>query len=355
MDSVPNKKSAQQRIDLIQAFHRELDNLESEDVLHLPEESKQAVKTHHDHLIREFGHRFDTDSSDAERKLSLGMRILTFLGGFALCASIFYFFYQIWGLIPESAQIALVIATPILAVIFLKWSGKKDPSFYYASLVGLVAFVGFILNLRVMGSLYNITPTQNAFLAWGLFSVILAYYMGLRLLLLVGLLSILGYISATVGAWSGIYWLNFGERPENFIFSGAIMFALPLIFRHREYYGFTWFYHLVGLLSINIALLIMSYCGRCSYILGDHNVIEITYQTIGFSFFGITAWLGVRAKYSGVTNIGVTFLTLFLYTKFFDWWWEAVPKYLFFFIVSLITIGLLVLFRKFRSQFREAI
>lgn len=355
MDRLPNKKQAQERVDRIRAFQKELEELEGSGVIRLPYETRRTIQNYHETLLARFKKQFDTDITDTEKKLSLGMRILTFLGGLALCASVFFFFYQIWGWIPESLQIAIVISLPILAVLTMIVAANRDASGYYASLIGLVAFAGFVLNLNMLGALYNITPTQNAFLVWGVFGLLLAYRFGLRLLLLAGLLSLLGYMSATVGAFSGIYWLNFGERPENFILGGAVLTALPSLIRHRRNAHFTWFYHLAGLLSINIALLIMSYCGQCSYLLADPNAIEMTYQVAGLILFGLTIWIGVRFQYSGITNIGVTFFTLFLYTKFFDWWWEALPKSLFFFVLSLITISLLIFFRKMRARLREAL
>jgi hypothetical protein len=31
-----------------------------------------------------------------------------------------------------------------------------------------------------------------------------------------------------------------------------------------------------------------------------------------------------------VVNTGVTLFVVFLYTKLFSWWWDEMPKYLFF-------------------------
>jgi hypothetical protein len=33
-------------------------------------------------------------------------------------------------------------------------------------------------------------------------------------------------------------------------------------------------------------------------------------------------------------NTGITFFVIFLYTKFFDWWWDALPKWLFFLLLA---------------------
>jgi hypothetical protein len=338
MEHPPNREQAQQRIDRIHAFQKEMATLKSEGILELSEENQSSVSRYHSRLIDDFSNRFDTDSSISEKKLSWGMRILTFLGGLALCASVFFFFYRFWGLVPTWVQIGILIIAPLLALLGMKY---------------LLAFVCFVMNLNVLGSIFNITPSPKAFLVWGLMALMVAYHLGLRLILMAGLLCILGYLSATVGTFWGIYWLSFGERPENFIIAGAIMVALPQIIKHREYYNFPWFYHLVGLLSIFISLLIMGHCGRCSYSLMDHDAIEIIYQTLGLICAGITIWLGVRFHYTGVTNIGATFFTIILYTKFFDWWWDLLPKYIFFFILSVISLGFLSGFKKMRNRLKE--
>jgi uncharacterized membrane protein len=74
---------------------------------------------------------------------------------------------------------------------------------------------------------------------------------------------------------------------------------------------------------------------------------------VGFVCAATVIWIGIRSHYTGVTNIGATFFTIFLYTKFFDWWWDLMPKYLFFFIISVISLGLLAAFKQLRSRLKE--
>ncbi len=353
MEHPSNREQAQQRIVRFHAFQKEMAVLKSEGILDLPQEAQSSVSRYHSRLIDDFSNQFDTDSSITEKKLSWGMRILTFLGGLALCASVFFFFYRFWGLVPTWVQIGILIIAPLLALLGMKFAARKEKTHYYATLAGLLAFVCGGMNLNVLGAIFNITPSPKAFLVWGLMALIVAYHLGLRLLLMAGLLCLLGYLSATVGTFWGIYWVSFSERPENFIIAGLIIVALPYMFKHREYYNFPWFYHLVGLLSIFIALLVMGHCGRCSYSLMENDTLEIIYQTLGLVCAGIVIWMGIRFHYTGITNIGTTFFTIFLYTKFFDWWWDSLPKYLFFFILSVISLGLLSGFKKMRSRLKE--
>ena len=39
---------------------------------------------------------------------------------------------------------------------------------------------------------------------------------------------------------------------------------------------------------------------------------------------------------------------IFLYTKFFDWWWEWLPKWLFFLLIALSAVLLLLVFQRLR-------
>ncbi|MGH7164243.1 MAG: DUF2157 domain-containing protein, partial [Nitrospiraceae bacterium] len=43
-----------------------------------------------------------------------------------------------------------------------------------------------------------------------------------------------------------------------------------------------------------------------------------------------------------------------LYTKFFDWWWDWMAKYLFFLLLGLIAVLLLLVFQRLRAYLREA-
>ena len=50
-----------------------------------------------------------------------------------------------------------------------------------------------------------------------------------------------------------------------------------------------------------------------------------------------------------MVNTGVVFFVIFLYTKFFDWWWEVMPRYLFFLVLALAALLCLVVLRRLRG------
>jgi len=75
-------------------------------------------------------------------------------------------------------------------------------------------------------------------------------------------------------------------------------------------------------------------------------VIKGIYQVLGFTGSAAVIWLGMRRSWPEVANTGMVFFVIFLYTKFFDWWWDVMPKYLFFLVVGLTAILFLVVLRR---------
>jgi len=343
-----SQADAQKRADRIRAFREELDTLEAEGILALPADQKRRVLGHHEETLRRLAHAFDIDTTDAQKQMSWGMRIASFLGALALCASVYLFFYRFWGLFGTATQVAVVLSAPLLALAGTEIAARKERTLYIAGIVGLVAFGCFVLNLVVLGTVFNIAPSPRAFLPWAAFAFILAYTYGLRILLAAGILSLAGWLSATMGTWSGCYWLDFGERPENFLPAGVLLLLIPLL-PHRAYRDFPPIYRIFGLLGIFLPILVLANWGATSYLKIENKTVESIYQVAGFVVSGIGIWRGIRYRLREVTNMSCVFFVIYLYTKFYDWWWDWMPKYLFFFILGSIAVGLLVLLKRLRA------
>jgi uncharacterized membrane protein len=76
---------------------------------------------------------------------------------------------------------------------------------------------------------------------------------------------------------------------------------------------------------------------------------------LGFVVSAAVIWLGVRREWSDTVNTGTVFFVIFLYTKFYDWWWEIVPKFVFFLIIGLTSILFILVMKRLRAavQVRE--
>jgi len=343
------KRDAQRRSDQIHAFRRELAALEKEDVLLLDEHQARGVVNYQNALLAEYRKAFDVDGSDQEKRLSWGMKIASLMGALALAASLFFLFYQFWGWLGTASQVVVLIAASLGSFLLTIWVGARDGSGYYVKLVGLMSFACFVLNITMIGQIFNITPSDNALLAWAVFALLLAYAYDIRLLQVVGILCVIAFFSARMGAWGGMYWLHFGERPENFIPIALLLFFLPQWLDHRRFTGFAMAYRVMGAMCLFIPLLILSFWGQSSYLKIDLDLIEGFYQLMGFALSAGLIWLGIRKNWLHAVNTGVFFFVLFLYSKFFDWWWVLMPKYLFFMVLGLMAVLLLVVLTRFRT------
>ena len=344
------RNAAQHRADQIRIFHQELEQLATEGVLQLSAAQQREVNVHHDTLLAELSQSFDIDRDARSRQLSWGMRIASFLGALALAASVFFLFRQFWGLFSEMVQVGILIAASLAtfgATIVVR---SRDTTGYFTKLSAMVAFSCFVLNIFMIGQIFNFTPSDQALIPWAIYGLLLAYLCDLRLLLAAGLMCLVAFMAARVGTWSGVYWIHFGERPENFIPAALALFALPQIVRHVRYEQFPAVYRLVGLLAFFLPVLILSHWGRGSYLDWPSSTVESVYQLAGFLFSALAIWLGLRRQWTETANTGVVFFVIFLYTKFYDWWWVLLPKYLFFLVLGLTALLVLLVMKRLRRS-----
>ncbi len=342
-----SKAEAQQRADQIGYFQAELEIIEKENILSLNDSQRSAVFNYHSNLIKTLSAEFDIDAGKREKQLSLGMKIASFLGAIALAASLFFLFYQFWGKFATNTQVFILFAAPLVVLTATMYVSYREKTGYFSKLFALVSFACFVLNLSMFGQIFNITPSANAFLVWAVFAFLLAYASDARLLLAAGIVCISAFLSAKTGTWSGCYWINFGERPENFFPVALILFGVSFL-PHNKFSGFSVIYRVFAMLLFFVPVLILSNWGMISYLNISNNSIEIIYQIAGFLFSAAAIGAGIKKSWPEIVNTGNVFFTIFLYTKFYDWWWDWMPKYLFFLLIGLTAILMLFILKRLR-------
>lgn len=335
IDGASSKLAAQRRTDRIAAFREELQELEREGVLVLPPEERARVAAHHEELLRGLASRFDVDLGERERQLSWGMRIASFLGAVALAASAFFFLYRIWGLLATPVQVAILAGGPVLLLAATDFAARRERSGYFAALIGLVTFTAFFLNVFMLGEIFNVTPSPGALLAYGLFGIVLAYAFGGRLILILALAALASWQASWMITWTGAVWTELFERPETFLPAGLLLFAVPFAVPHRARLELVPVWRAVGLIVFLSAVLNLTYSGENSFLrdLGDERV-EIAYQILGFLVSAAAIWLGIRLGWRESVSTGGVFFVIFLLARFFDWWWDWMPRYLFFLVIG---------------------
>jgi len=344
-----NKADAQRRADRIRFFREELAQLDREGIVPLHPDARAALIAHHEKLLAELVRTHDVDVSEEGSQLSWGMRIASLLGALALCAAAWFFFYRIWGDLSTSAQVAMLVAAPLLALGLTELAARRERTLYVAGICALIALACFVLNLAALGAIFNTTPTQHAFLIWAGFAFLLGYAYGLKLVVAAGMVSLAVWLGTTAGTLLGSHWEAAFERPGNFLPAGLLLFFVPSMFPHRRNQDFPAMYHVFGLLGIFLPLLALSGWGGGSYLLWPDDRVEAFYQILALVISSLVIWAGIRRGAPHVVNTGAAFFVSFLYMRLFDWWWDWMPRYLFFLVIGLVALGLLMVMRRLRT------
>lgn len=348
-----NRQSAQQRADRIRSFREELAALEQEGVLRLDPDQRQDLDRHLDSLLASLQSKFDVDVNLSEKQFSWGMRIAVTLGGLALCAGLVLFFYRYWGDLSTPVQVALLIAAPVAALAVTELAARREKTLYFASLAAMVAVALFILDLYAVGSAFNLTSSPNAFAAWSIFGFAVAYQYRLRLLLLIALITGGIWVSGTILSLAGINWTEFGRRPEIILLAAVVAYAAGLKIPHFRSPDFPGVYRWTALIGGFAALLSLARGGELSFLLWPERILERSYEAVAWAVSVAIITLGIRRGWRGDVNIAAAFFAIFLYMRLYRWWWDWMPRYLFFMAVGAIAIGLVLAFRRLRERSRS--
>jgi uncharacterized membrane protein len=349
-DDALTKEQAQKRVDRIRAFRQELDRLETEGIVQLPEEQRRAVARHHDEILEGLARQFDIDRSDAQKQMSIGMQVTSLVGAIAFSVAVFLFFYRFWGVLTMPAQVAILVAAPILATLGVDVAARREKTLYFASILGLVAFACFILDISVLAGIFNVRDSPGGLLVWALFALALAYAYDLTWLLFVGVVMAAAFVAATIAQTTGIAWGFFLMRPEGLILPGAVALLMSAFEFDRGRPAFGGTYRFLGWVGVLLPLLFLAGDGNFSYIRLSPSVVAGAYLVVGFALGGVAVGTGIRQHSNTVVNTATLFLAVLLFVKLFDWWWDWMPRYLFFFLLGLIAIGILVALRRLRAR-----
>jgi uncharacterized membrane protein len=345
-----DQAAAQQEADRIRILREELASGEIQAVLALTDEQRSRFDEWSRAKLAELAQHFDVDTSASQKRVSWAMRIASTLGGLALCAAVVLFFNRYWGYLNTPFQLAIVILTPLVLLAGTEMVARRERTKYFTGLLALVTLASFILNLVVVGTIFNITSTERALFPWGAFALVLAYRYGLRIMLAAGLVLLIGYVAAAFTAKMGYHWLEFYNRPEHLMLFGGCVFALPLIWKQSRNSDFPAVYRLVGALTFFIAMVSLAEWGLPSYLRWETDNIERFYEIAGLTLSAGAIWWGIVRNWNGVVNTGAAFFVIFLFTRLYHWWWEWMPRYLFFAVIGTIAILLVLAFKRVRGS-----
>ncbi|MDR0777357.1 MAG: hypothetical protein LBE81_12080 [Azonexus sp.] len=169
---------------------------------------------------------------------------------------------------------------------------------------------------------------------------ILAITLSSKLIWAFSILSLGSWFGTETGYKSGwgAYYLGM-NFPMRFVLFGIVLTGISFWFKQvRHLKAFSHATYVFGLLYLFIALWILSIFGNYGDMSSwsDTNQIELLHWGLLFALAAIAA-IAYGLKYDDATSrgFGITFLFLNLYTKYFEFFWDATHKAVFFLILAI--------------------
>jgi hypothetical protein len=345
-----DRDAAQARLNRVRTFTVELAALEQDGALTLEPEQRRAISDYHRQLLTDLTARFDLDRDEGQQRMSLGMRIASILGAIALSAAVFLLFYRIWGRLDTPIQVGLLIAAPLVSVAFTEVAHRLDRTRHFVFVAAMIACACIVMNVALLGDIFAMTDSPNALAVWAAFALLIGYGYGLRLPVAIGLGLAIAFVAGFTLSWQGIDWKMFEQRPELLFPFAGIVFVVGVVTNASPSRRFAAIYRMVGLCVMLGALWALSVDAWLSVLPWTETTVKAVYQVSGFAASAAAIAMGLKRDWPEATNIGAASFVVFLYTKFYQWWWDWMPAYLFFFIVGAAAIAIILVLRRVRAS-----
>src|SRR6201986_1402290 len=169
---------------------------------------------------------------------------------------------------------------------------------------------------------------------------LLAWRLDSRLIWLFALVSLGSWFGTETGyqtQWSH-YFLGM-NYPLRFVAFGFILVAACHFLRNRKWFSEFWeLTYVVGLLYLFLSLWLLSIFGNYGTIDSWWKVKQLTlfyWGIISLAMAGGFMFYGLKFKDSIAREFGITFLIIFIYTKYFEYFWDSTNHTLFFAILAI--------------------
>jgi uncharacterized membrane protein len=348
-----DRAAAQRRADQVRAFQAELDALRDEGVFSPDPALRDRLAAHHAQLLVGLADRYDADVTSATARLSLGMRVAALLGAVALIAAVVLFFLRYWGSIPVAGQVVLLTAAPLAMLGATEYAARQPGARPLAELFALVALGAFVLQLSALHSVFTLRDSPLAFLAWAALGLALGYGYAFRGPGLAGAALLTWWLVMMLADVSGGTWRDPLRVLEHPVLAGVAVFAVGLLVRlgPREMPPVL---RLVGLLAAFLPMLLLSTSGDLSGLGLSRRTTEVLFQLLTLATSVVVIAVGVRREWSESLLAGTCAFLVLAVIKSVDWFWEWLPRYLYFLLLGLVAVLVVLVLRRWRLAGRPA-
>jgi uncharacterized membrane protein len=246
------------------------------------------------------------------------------------------------------SDLAIAGISAILSVMWFWYIGRKRQqtrsSAYeiYMALGGLSVLTSLVYVCKYIQADATYYTTFLSLATFCLF--LLGAVMGSVVLWLGALITFTCWFGALTSAFN-VHYLFLGMNyPVRYVLFGAVLLVLSFAMRRAKRLQFAQsLTYIIGLSVFFMALWAVSIFGNFNSIERWQHVHQL--QIVVYSVFlafaaGLSFYLGIKYRDNAARDIGVLFLLINLYTRYFEYFWDAMNKGIFFLILA-ITFGLL--------------
>lgn len=337
----------------MEAFAHELARLEAAGALHLDDAQRAAIAANQQAQLAEWRERFDIDVGQRQRQLSWGVKLAAFCAALALGMGVFLLLWRLWRQMDEAGQVLLPLLAAVAFTVACGVCAAREKGGHFARLFGALASVCFWLDVALLARMFNMPAAPGFFLLLGCFALALVLACGARLLLAAGLGALAVFVAAHCLQFAGWWWSAFSQRPEAFLPAAWLLAALAWALQRRgsELAGTA---RVMALLVWFVPALWVGFSGEQSFLPFAAGAVEALWQALAGASTVALAALGVRRGWAETVRLSVFFGALLPIIKFFEWWWDALPKELFFLLIGLIAVLAVLLLRRLRASTQAA-
>ena len=282
------------------------------------------------------------------------MRLLSLFGAATLTAAAYSLVERFWGRLDLPMQATLLAAFPLMALVGVELSARRERTLYVASLFALVAYGTFWLAVGVLSWTVNIPVTPPYIWAGVLFGVALAIPYRFHVILAFALAALAVAMAGTLFQVARTEWTQAFERPDFLTVAGFSLLLLmgPLGGVERSFARVT---RLVAFVIGLLGLFALAEMPERSLLPIARPVVGGIYQGLTLAAAVAAIVLGVRRGWNETVGLASTILSLFLLTRFFDWFFDVLPRYVFFFILAAIAFIWLLVLKRLRARLARVV
>ncbi len=347
------REAAQNRIDQIEIFGRELARLEAGQVIHLTESQVLAIAAYHREVIRELTARYDVDTSESGRQLSMSMRIVSVIGASLLGSSVFVTFYHFWAAFNVSTQTFLLWAAPASTFLFALFVRAHDRTGYFSRLSAALSYASFVLAVvfcHRCGTPISVAGVRTFLHGFRLHSCVRDALSAAAMRSPRRRPHLQCCADRDIARWPMV---GFRGAARKLLSRRSHSIGCRVLFAQHRYVDFGTLYRLFGAATLLGVFLVLASWPSLSYLAYGPHAVSEGYKIGILAAGGSGIYIGVTRQQPEVGFLSSLAILFLIGLEAYDWLLPKLAVYQFFLIMSVLAIGALYVLKVVRGRVTE--